>query len=192
MMTVETVIEDDDALMGRIVRRDPQGIALLYDRHGGIAFALALRILGDRGAAEDAVQEAFLKVWRYAPAYDAGRGTMRTWLLAIVHHQTINMLRTQRSRGGIAADIDAIPPLAGDEDVAGAVIAGIEGERVRAALGVLTEDQRRVVVLAYFGGLTHREIAERAAIPLGTVKGRMRLGLRRLRAALVQGEPIIS
>lgn len=188
MMHVDERVESDGDLLHRITLREPEGVAQLYDRYGGIAFALAYRILDDRGAAEDAVQEAFLNVWRRAHTYDAKRGTARTWLLTVVHHQTISHLRAVRSRGGAAADIDAIPSLAGTEDIAATVERGMEGERVRTALADLPPDQRQVVTLAYFGGLTHREIADRVALPLGTVKGRMRLGLEKLRTSLRRWE----
>ena len=188
MITVDVVIMDDAALLERIARRDPEGVSLLYDRYSGIAFALAYRLLHDRSAAEDVVQEAFLNVWRRACMYDEKRGTVRTWLLTIVHHQTIDRLRGIRSRGGTTADIDAMPSLAGGEDTTTRVMAGIDREQVRAALATLPPDQQEVIVLAYFGGLIHTEIAACAALPLGTVKGRMRLALAKLRAALQQWE----
>lgn len=190
MITVDSVIMDDAALLERIARRDPGGVSLLYDRYSGIAFALAYRLLHDRSAAEDIVQEAFLNVWRCARTYDAKRGTVRAWLLTIVHHQTIDRLRGIRSRGGAAADIDAMLSLAGGEDIATTVMAGVGREQVRAALATLPPDQQEVIVLAYFGGLTHTEIAACAALPLGTVKGRMRLALAKLRVALQQWEAV--
>lgn len=184
MMLADERAEGDGDLFHRIALREPEGLSRLYDRYGGVAFALAFRILQDRSAAEDVVQEAFLSVWRRAHTFDAKRGTARTWLLTVVHHQAINHLRAVRSRGGAAADIDAITSLASGEDTEAAVAVGMEGERVRTALATLPPDQRQVVALAYFGGLSHREIAVRIARPLGTVKGRMRLGLDRLRDAL--------
>ncbi|MGI8857100.1 MAG: sigma-70 family RNA polymerase sigma factor [Thermomicrobiales bacterium] len=183
MMAADERREDAD-LLHRIAQRDPAAISLLYDRYGGIAFALACRLLRNRDAAEDIVQEAFLNVWRRACSYDPTRGTVRTWLLTVVHHQAINHLRAVRSRGGAAADIDAMPWLAGAEDIAATVAAGMEAKRVRTALAMLPPEQREVIVLAYFGGMSHSEIAARDALPLGTVKGRMRLGLEKLRASL--------
>ncbi len=184
-MTLGAGVSPDDAtLLVCMVRRDPDGLALLYDRYGGIAFVLAYRILNDRQLAEDVVQEAFLNVWRRAATFNAERGTVRSWLLTIVHHQTISHLRAIRSRGGMAADIDAFLSLADGADTAATVERGMEGERVREAVATLPPNQRQVVVLAYFGGLTHSEIARSIAMPLGTVKGRMRLGLERLRAVL--------
>jgi RNA polymerase sigma-70 factor (ECF subfamily) len=189
-MSSDVTIMDDVAILERIARRDPEGVSLLYDRYGGIAFALAYRLLHDRGAAEDIVQEAFLNVWRHARTYDAKRGTVRTWLLTIVHHQTIDRLRGIQSRGGEAANIDAMPSLARDEDIAMTVMARVDREQVRAALATLSPDQQEVIVLAYFGGLTHTEIAACAALPLGTVKGRMRLALVNLRVALQPWEAV--
>ncbi len=188
MIADNELLRDDVALLEQIVRHDPEGIALLYDRYSGVAFALAYRLLCDRSAAEDVVQGAFLNVWRHASTYNAQRGTVRTWLLTIVHHQAINVLRGSRSRGGMALDIEEISPLVGDDDVAATVERGLDRDQVRAALATLPSDQQQVVILAYFGGLTHREISECAAIPLGTVKGRMRLALEKLRVALWQTE----
>lgn len=130
------------------------------------------------------MQEAFLNAWRRAATYDASRGTVRAWLLTVVHHQAIDLLRATRSRGGATVDIDSILSLASDHDTAATVVAGMQGERVREALGTLSAEQRQVVELAYFGGLSHSEIARSADLPLGTVKGRMRLGLERLRATM--------
>ena len=183
-VTADRCAESDGDLLHWITLREPEGLSRLYDRYGGVAFALAYRILDDRCAAEDIVQEAFLNVWRRAHTHDAKRGTARTWLLTVVHHQTIDHLRAMRSRGGATADIDAIMSLAGTEDVAATVARRMEGERVRMALAALPPDQRQVVTLAYFGGLTHCEIAAQIALPLGTVKGRMRLALHKLGDAL--------
>ncbi len=190
MIPLNTPMVHDATLLERITQRDPEGVPLLYDRYGGIAFALAYRMLGDRGAAEDVVQEAFLNIWRCARTYDAQRGNVRTWLLTIVHHQTIDRLRGIRTRGGMTTDIDTLSLLAGDEDIAATVTAGVDREQVRAALATLPPDQQEVIVLAYFGGLTHTEIAACAVLPLGTVKGRMRLALAKLRVSLQQWEAV--
>jgi RNA polymerase sigma-70 factor (ECF subfamily) len=174
----------DAAILRRIVARDPQGIELLYDRYGGMAYALAYRVLGERGLAEDVVQEAFLSVWRLGATYDARKGAVRTWLLTIVHNRTIDQLRTLRAKRGADTSIEAAIPLPAREDTWAAVAQTLDGERVRAALATLPPEQRQVVDLAYFGGLTHAEIAARTGIPLGTVKGRMRLALEKLRDLL--------
>ena len=142
MVTADECAASDGDLLHRMTLREPEGLSRLYDRYGGVAFALAYRILQDRGAAEDVVQEAFLNVWRRADTYDAKRGTARTWLLTVVHRQAIDHLRAVRSRGGAAADIDAITSLASGEDTEATVAAGMEGERVRTALATLPPDQR--------------------------------------------------
>jgi len=189
--TLGAVGEQDDAtLLARMARRDPDGLATLYDRYGGVAFALAYRILNDRQAAEDAVQESFLNAWRRATTYDSSRGSVRAWLLTIVHHQTISLLRATRSRGGTMIDIDSILSLTSDHDTAATVVRGMHMEQVQEALGALSTEQRQVVELAYFGGLSHSEIARLSALPIGTVKGRMRLGLAKLRATMPQWDEI--
>jgi RNA polymerase sigma-70 factor (ECF subfamily) len=175
---------EDAAILRRIVARDPGGIELLYDRYGGVAYALAYRVLGERGLAEDVVQEAFLSVWRLGKTYDARKGAVRTWLLTIVHNRTIDQLRTLRAKRSADTSIDDALPLPAREDTWVAVSERLEAERVRAALSGLPPEQRQVIDLAYFRGLTHAEIAARTGIPLGTVKGRMRLALEKLRDAL--------
>lgn len=190
MTYVEPAPIDDTTLLHQMAGRDPESVALLYDRYGGVAFALAYRILNDRQSAEDVVQEAFLNAWRRAKTFDANRGTVRAWLLTIVHHQTINLLRATRSRGGTMIDIDSILSLTSDHDTAATVVSGMHGEQVREALGALSTEQRQVVELAYFGGLSHSEIARFSSLSIGTVKGRMRLGLAKLRATMPQWDEI--
>lgn len=179
-------VPDDDAILEQIVRHDPEGISSLYDRYSGVAFALAYHLLRDRAAAEDVVQRAFLTVWRRACTGDARRGTVRVWLLTVVHHQAINVLRGLWVQGGMPMDSEHIPPFVGDADIAAMTERGLDREQVRAAFATLPSDQQQIVVLAYFGGLTHHEISACAAIPLGTVKGRMCLALENLRIALRQ------
>ena len=174
----------DAAILHQIAGRDPRGVELLYDRYGGVAFALAYRLLGERGSAEDVVQEAFLNVWRQGATYDTRRGTVRTWLLTIVHHRAIDQMRSVRSKMGADTVIDDAMPLPAKEDTWTEVMQGLEHERVRQAMATLPPEQRQVVDLAYYGGFTHSEIAQRVGIPLGTVKGRMRLALDKLRDLL--------
>ncbi len=174
----------DAAILRQIVERDPRGVELLYDRYSGVAFALAYRLLGERGSAEDVVQEAFLNVWRQGATYDTRRGTVRTWLLTIVHHRAIDQMRSARSKAGADTVIDDAMPLPAKEDTWTEVVQGLEHERVRQAMATLPPEQRLVVDLAYYGGFTHTEIAQRIGIPLGTVKGRMRLALDKLRDLL--------
>ncbi len=174
----------DAAILRQIADRDPRGVELLYDRYSGVAFALAYRLLGERGSAEDVIQEAFLNVWRQGATYDMRRGTVRTWLLTIVHHRAIDQMRSARSKVGADTVIDAAMPLPAKEDTWTEVVQGLEHERVRQAMATLPPEQRQVVDLAYYGGFTHTEIAQRIGIPLGTVKGRMRLALDKLRDLL--------
>lgn len=173
--------------MEAIVGRDPAALMALYDRHRGAAFGLAYRVLGDHGAAEEAVQDAFMLVWRRAETFDPARGSgARAWLLTIVHHRSIDLLRARQGRPPAGPPIDEVVGLLAVPDFAGEVVGRIDGEQVRSAVAALPEDQQRTIELAYFEGLTHREIAERTGMPLGTVKGRMRLGLQKLRGLLVE------
>jgi RNA polymerase sigma-70 factor (ECF subfamily) len=181
----ESTSQDSDAaILRQIVGRDPHGVELLYERYSGIAFALAYRLLGERGAAEDVVQEAFLNVWRQGATYDTRRGTVRTWLLTIVHHRAIDQMRSARSKSSADTVIDDALPLPAKEDTWTEVVQGLEHERVREAMATLPPEQRQVVDLAYYGGFTQTEIAQRVGIPLGTVKGRTRLALDKLRDLL--------
>jgi RNA polymerase sigma-70 factor (ECF subfamily) len=177
----------DEDLMPLVDRREPNAFEVLYDRHGGAAFSLAYRIVGDRAKAEDVVQEAFLSLWRSGHRYDRARGSVRTWLLGIVRNRAIDVLRR---------DTPVRPSVIYDEDIAGMQPSGEDANveairreaarRVRGALQVLPVDQMRVIELAYFGGLTHVEIAELLSMPLGTVKGRMRLGMEKIRTQLAE------
>ena len=182
----------DDALLLAIQRRDEAALAALYDRYGRLAYGLAYRLLGERGGAEDVVQEAFLAVWRHAARYRPERGGARSWLLAIVHNAAIDRRRGRLKREATALRLDpAAVGLEGDiEETFAAVAEGIRAEHVRRALADLPVEQRQAIELAYFGGLTHQEIAERTGTPLGTVKSRLRLGLQKLRLLLGDlGEP---
>jgi RNA polymerase sigma-70 factor, ECF subfamily len=175
----------DEELMRLVRRADSKAFALVYDRHCDAAFGLAYRMVGTRGLAEDVVQEAFLALWRGAQRYDAARGSVRSWILGIVHNRAIDALRRtlvhERRR---ASDEGLDRTVASAEQTEAQVISGDDARFVRAALDVLPPDQRRVVELAYFSGYTHTEIAEAIDAPLGTVKGRMRLGLQRMRREL--------
>jgi RNA polymerase sigma-70 factor, ECF subfamily len=175
----------DEELMQLVCDGDPAAFETVYDRHGGAAFSLAYRIVGNRPAAEDAVQEAFLSIWRSRLRYDAQRGSVRSWVLGIVHNRTIDALRRnlvhERRRTtaeGIEERYEA------PERTEAEVARRDEARSVRAALATLPGDQERVIELAYFGGFTHTQIAEMLGEPIGTVKGRMRLGLEKLRRSL--------
>jgi RNA polymerase sigma-70 factor, ECF subfamily len=175
----------DEELMRLVRRADPRAFALVYDRHCDAAFGLAYRMVGTRGVAEDVVQEAFLALWRGATRYDAARGSVRSWILGIVHNRAIDALRrTMVHERRRASDEGLDRTVASVERTDVEAIRNEESRFVRAALDALPPDQRRVVELAYFSGYTHTEIAEVIDAPLGTVKGRMRLGLQRLRHEL--------
>jgi RNA polymerase sigma-70 factor (ECF subfamily) len=175
----------DEELMQLVRRGDASAFEAVYERHATAAFSLAYRMTGSRPQAEDVVQEAFLGLWRSGARYDRGRGSVRTWVLGIVHHRAVDALRRaggHERRRVDDADLGERLPAAERTDVEAA--RREEAREVRAALGTLPDEQRRVVELAYFGGFTHTEIAEALGEPLGTVKGRMRLGLGKLRGAL--------
>jgi RNA polymerase sigma-70 factor (ECF subfamily) len=181
----------DQDLLARLLGRDESALAELYDRHGRAAFSLAYRVLGDPETAEEVVQEAFLALWRRAETYQPERGTVRSWLLTVVRNRAIDVVRIRdgRSRTGGAAprpvSTDDLVLVAEDDPEAEA-IRSVEAEVVRKALAALPPEQREVVDLAYFGGLTYPEVAARTGVALGTVKSRMRLALERLRALVEQ------
>lgn len=184
-MAIDDPAVSDEMLLARIVRREEEALAALYDRHSRAAFALARHILRDGETAEDVVQEAFLTLWRRAETYRPERGAVRAWLLTVVRNRAIDVLRSP-SRSGPSAtatsvdDLNLVAPDNPEQDA----MRMVEGRVVRAALAELPPEQREVVELAYFAGLAYPEVAERMGIPLGTVKSRMRLALERLRALL--------
>lgn len=157
---------------------------VLYDRVSRRAFGLAYRIVGDRPAAEDVVQEAFLAVWRAAERIDAARGDLQSYVLTIVHRRAIDLLRSRGGLGERRLAEDAADRLPGEGDFTEGVAINVDGEVVRRALDELPDDQREVVDMAYYQGLTHAEISERLRTPLGTVKSRMRLALEKMRGSL--------
>jgi RNA polymerase sigma-70 factor (ECF subfamily) len=177
---------DDDALLAAIQAHDDEALAALYDRYGRLAFGLAYRVLGERGAAEDVVQESFLNVWRRAGGFELGRGSARSWLMSIVHNLAIDRRRGRQRRMWTDVALDEVDALleTDEDDAFALVVQSIDAERVQAVLRELPDEQRQAIVLAYFMGLTHQEIADQTGTPLGTVKSRMRLGLRRMRASL--------
>ena len=178
----------DEDLMAIVDRKDPGAFEALYDRHGNAAYSLAYRIVGDRSLAEDTTQEAFLSIWRSKARYDRARGSVRSWVLSVVRNRAIDHLR----RGGAMApkldyDDDSVlesRPAAERTD-AEAIRRETAGE-LRSALHALPDEQSQVIELAYFGGFSHSEIAAMIGMPLGTVKGRMRLGLEKIRAEIAE------
>jgi RNA polymerase sigma-70 factor (ECF subfamily) len=176
----------DEDVLAAVQARDDAALAELYDRYGRLAFGLAYRILGERGVAEDVVQEAFLAVWRRADSYRTDRGSVRGWLMSIVHNASIDRRRGRfkREQGDVALDELAFKLETDADETFATVAEGIVAEQVRRALTGLPEEQRQAIELAYFGGLTQQEIAVRTGTPLGTVKSRLRLGLHKLRGLL--------
>ncbi|GAA2854749.1 sigma-70 family RNA polymerase sigma factor [Pseudonocardia halophobica] len=178
--------DDSVDLLAGVAEGRRDALARLYDRYGRQAWSLARRICGDDALAEDAVQEAFTAVWREAGRFDPRRGRASTWLMTLVHHKAVDLVRREDTarRRTVPMDDDtdlALPRLPGaDVDALGAVAAGT----VRSALDALPADQRHALALAYFGGYTQREVATLTGVPLGTVKSRMFAGLGRLRTAL--------
>jgi RNA polymerase sigma-70 factor (ECF subfamily) len=188
---VQDVAADDVELHRRLVAGDRGAFDDLYRRYSGIAYGLARRITTDPSLAQDVVHDAFMALWRAPEAYDPNRGGFRTFLLALVHHRSVDLIRREermRARTEKAANLEPIE----SEDVADAVTEdsylAVRREQVRQALDVLSPDQRQVLEMAYFGGKTQVQIADELQIPLGTVKTRTFTALRKLRAALEETE----
>jgi RNA polymerase sigma-70 factor, ECF subfamily len=171
--------------MDRLAGGDLGALDLLYEQYGAMAFSIAYRITGDRSAAEDVVQDAFLGAWRNAGRYAGARGSVRTWLLSIVHHRAIDAIRRRRPTVELPDSEAGLPDALTLPDAWGDVELRLDRDAVQVALTRISDVQREAIELAYFGGLTQTEIAERTGVPLGTVKGRLRLGLQGMRAALL-------
>jgi RNA polymerase sigma-70 factor (ECF subfamily) len=170
-----------------VQRGDARAFEAIYDRHGSAAFSLAYRIAGNRTAAEDIVQEAFLSIWRSAVRYEPERGNLRSWLLSVVHNRAIDWLRRSIQHDRRRADVEGIEERKAAPELTDAeAFRRDEAQTVRAVMERLPADQLRVVELAYFGGFTHSQIAEMLDMPLGTVKGRMRLALDKMRDGLAE------
>lgn len=163
---------------------------LLYDRLGRQAFGLAYRILGDGPSAEDVVQEAFLALWRQADRLNPARGRLASFLMTVVHHKAVDLLRTRRGQTARQLPLDPAPFEQPQADILETVADSLGREAIRKALQSLPPEQRVTIELAYFQGLTHVEIAEALALPLGTVKSRLRLGLEKMRSSLLGDGPI--
>ena len=187
LRTPSPVDEADRAALARISGGELAALEELYDRYKTMAYSIAYRITNDATLAEDVVQDAFLGAWRNAARYVEGRGSVKTWLLSIVHHRAIDAIRRRRPTSELP-DIDAgLPEALTLPDVWGEVSASLDAASVREAMLALSDVQREAIELAYFGGLTQQEIAERTGTPLGTVKSRMRLGLLAMRRSLEVG-----
>lgn len=175
----------DEEILARLKDGDGWAMSVLYDRYARLVFSLARKILNDRAAAEEVVQEVFVKVWRHARDYRAERGKFSSWLTGIAHHHAIDELRRRRVRPSAsnsennAAEVmdDGSAPL--DE-----ALHSLEHRRIVTALQAIPDDQRRAIELAYFGGFTQQEISAKLGEPLGTIKTRIRLGMQKLKALL--------
>lgn len=179
------VIASDDRMLDLIARADPEGVEMLYDRYSGLAYTLAFRVLNDAGSAEDVVQEAFLSVWRRASTYHRDRGSVRTWVCTIVRNRALDRLRGRagRARQDLALEQAPIRVTSGS-DTWDQVSEVLEREHVSRALSQISVEQRETIELAYYGGYSQTEISDRMRVPLGTVKGRTRLAMRKLRGLL--------
>ncbi len=175
----------DEELMQLVRENDSAAFAVIYERHATAGFSLAFRMCGKRALAEDVVQEAFLSLWRSGARYDRTRGSVRTWVLGIVHNRAIDALRrgVVHDRGRIS-DEGIEEQLEASERTEQEVGRRDEAREIRAALIGLPPEQSRVIELAYYGGFTHSEIATMLDTPVGTIKGRMRLGLQKMRSQL--------
>ena len=179
----------DEDVMQLVRLGDARAFEVIYERHSAAAFSLAYRMMGTRSGAEDVTQDAFLSLWRSGARYDRTRGSVRTWVLGIVHHRAIDALRRATVHDKRRASDEGI-----EERFEARERTDVEAARreeagsVRGALSSLPADQSQVIELAYFGGFTHTEIADMLDAPVGTVKGRMRLGLKKMRAQLGEGQ----
>jgi RNA polymerase sigma-70 factor (ECF subfamily) len=172
----------DEDLMSLVADTDADAFAVVYDRHAGAAFSLAHRICGARTVAEDVCQEAFLAVWRSAGRYDARLGSVRSWLLTVVHHRAIDRVRRVTRHGaGIAGGQEAAERVPAHDDTEVEALEQVDREELLGLVGALPDDQRRVIALSFYSGYSHTEVAGILDLPLGTVKSRMRRGLERLR-----------
>jgi len=174
--------------MAVVDRKQAAAFEVLYDRHGGAAYSLAYRIVGDRLAAEDVTQEAFLSIWRSNARFDRARGSVRSWVLSVVRNRAIDALR--RGAGNAPKldhdDESVIEAEPAEERTETEALRRETSRELQGALRELPDDQSQVIRLAYFGGFSHSEIAEMLGMPLGTVKGRMRLGLEKIRVQLAE------
>ena len=185
-MSLSTLADED--LMQLVRRGDTLAFEVVYERHATAAFSLAYRMTGTRNVAEDVVQEAFLSLWRSGARYDRARGSVRTWVLGIVHHRAIDYLRRASVHDKRRASDEGMEErFEASERTDVEVARRDEAATVRSAIEMLPSEQSQVIELAYFGGFTHTEIAEMLETPVGTIKGRMRLGLKKMRDQLSGG-----
>lgn len=179
----------DEALVALVARGDEPALAELYDRVGRVAYGLAFRVLRDERLAEDAVQEGFLALWRTAAAFRAERAKASTWILTLVHRRAVDLVRREERRRTEPLGEEIAMDAGQAESTEEAAWLRFERERVQAALGQLPDVQREAIELAYYGGYSQSELAERLGVPLGTIKSRMFAGLARLRELLDESAP---
>lgn len=179
----------DEELMPLIGAKDPEAFEVFYDRHGGVAYSLAYRIVGEKAVAEDVTQEAFISIWRSGARFDRARGSVRSWMLSIVRNRAIDTLRSRAGKAPkLTFDDEAIlEQRPAEERTEEEAIRHETATEVRGAIGNLPGEQSKVIELAYFGGFSQSEIATMLGVPLGTVKGRMRLGMEKIRGELAEG-----
>jgi RNA polymerase sigma-70 factor, ECF subfamily len=183
----------DEDLMALVRDDDARAFVVIFDRHGGQAFSLAYRMCGRRAMAEDIVQEAFVSLWRSGARYDRARGSVRSWVLSAVHNRAIDAFRHESAKSALDVRDDGIAErLESEERTDREAERRDDARQVRTALEELPGEQRQVIELAYFGGFTHTQIAEMLSLPAGTVKGRMRLGLSKLRLTLADGVGLVT
>ena len=185
--TIEFSEARDRDLMARLQTQDEEAFRGLFSRYAPTAKALALRVVRQQHLAEEIVQEAFMAVWRNPGAYEEQRGSVKTWLMGMVHHRAVDAVRreeSQRRRAETEASMTAAETIDHAEDIVDQLGAPQEEAAVRSALGGLPQEQRAVLQMMYFDGLSQSQIAEKNGLPLGTVKSRTLLGMRRLRTAL--------
>ena len=183
--TASPIDDADQAVLALVTAGQLDALQELYDRYRTMAYSIALRITSGASLAEDVVQDAFMGVWRNAGRYVTGRGSVKTWLLAIVHHRAVDAVRRRRPTTELPEREEVPPPALQLPDIWHDVAAGLDREEIASAMATLSDVQREAIELAYWGGLTQQEIAARTGAPLGTVKSRVRLGLLALRDALV-------
>ena len=177
----------DEVLLERIARRDEDEFSLFYDRHASLAYSVAYRIMGERPGAEAVLQDAFVNLWRRANSYDGKRGNAQAWLLSIVRHRAIDAIRNRSRQPTLGLHDDYDQPLFSTDDVWKNVANRLDRQAIVQALARIPWEQRQVIEMAFFDGLTHTEIAQRKQLPLGTVKSRIRIGMKKLRDLLVAG-----
>jgi RNA polymerase sigma-70 factor (ECF subfamily) len=183
----------DEDLMAMVRDGDAPAFDVIFDRHAGAAFSLAYRMCGRRAMAEDVVQDAFVSLWRSGARYDRSRGSVRSWVLSVVHNRAIDAFRKEAAKSSLDVREEGLAErLEAEERTEREAERRDDARQIRTALEELPSEQRQVIELAYFGGFTHTEIAQMLSLPSGTVKGRMRLGLAKLRMTLADGMELVT